>query len=70
MFMNIQLKKLAAFYSFTLFLDFDLVHGQTPPNYAPSTLNTLNVSFNGEPPIYPGQSLEPAGMMAFPRARI
>jgi hypothetical protein len=69
MFLNVQLRKVATFYAFMLFSNFDLVHGQTPPNYAPSTLNMLNLSFNEGTPIYPGQSLQPAGMMAFLWAR-
>lgn len=65
-FLNMELRKLATFYSLVyLSLDFHLIYGQTPPNYTPSTLNTLNVTFNGNLSIYPGQSLQPAGMMTF-----
>jgi hypothetical protein len=34
----------------------------TPPNYNPSTSNTLNVTFNQNLAIIPGQSLAPNGL--------
>ena len=67
MFLSVQSRTLAALYAvLPLLLNFNLVHGQTPPNYGPSTSNTLNISFNGDLLIYPGQLLQPAGMMACP----
>ncbi|EED18836.1 conserved hypothetical protein [Talaromyces stipitatus ATCC 10500] len=42
------------------------VHAQTPPNYRPSTSNTLNVTFNEGLPISPGQFLYPSEAMFMP----
>lgn len=65
MYANVKLTKLAISYAFIVFANFKFIHGQTPRNYIPSTLNTLNISFNGNPPIHPGQSLQPSGMTTF-----
>lgn len=66
MIMTLDSRKCAKMGDFGYFLLlFGFVIGQTPPNYSPSTSNLLNVTFNGNQRIYPGQALQPAGMSKF-----
>ncbi|KAH8799353.1 phosphatidylethanolamine-binding protein [Xylogone sp. PMI_703] len=67
MILNIKSRKLATLYTLLCSsLNFDPVHGRTPPSYSPSTSNTLNVTFNEDLSIYPGQPLHPTEAASIP----